>query len=95
VSLVHWYKKRFEGVPLAKDAIQNAFKQLLISKAEPVGMLLIEEVHTPTGSTLWVRLPAPRHPSAFTGFIPADETALPKTPKFLLGSRAAFDKQFD
>jgi hypothetical protein len=51
-----WLNRRYEGSPMARNAIQNRFETLFMAHGGPPEMLLIEQAHMPGVSTLWLRL---------------------------------------
>lgn len=94
-TLMPWHKRHYQNSPLQQAAILNRFEALFAANGSPPGMLLIEQVHAPLISTLWLRLPDDRLLSAFPEFAPGDEANLPKKAALLCGHNAEFEKLFE
>ena len=90
-----WFKRRYENSPLASGAILNRFEVLFTANGGPPAMLLIEQVHAPQVSTLWLRLPDERLRSAFPELAQGDEADLPKKAMLLGGHSSEFENLFE
>ncbi len=88
-----WLKRRYEGSPRHRAAIQNRFEVLWAANGSPPEMLMVEQVHEPDVSTLWLRLPV-RLVSAFPELEPAAETDLPVNARLLVGYPGQFEALF-
>jgi len=90
-----WFKRRYENSPLVQAAIQNRFEVLFNANGSPPAMLLIEQVHEPQVSTLWLRLSDERLRSAFPELAEGDEADLPKKALLLAGHNTEFENLFE
>jgi hypothetical protein len=89
-----WYKRFYGGSPWAETSVQAACETLYAASGAPAEILLIEQVHAPLVSTLWLRLPNQAIFSGFPGFELWDETQFPKQAVLLVGDKAEFEKLF-
>jgi hypothetical protein len=89
-----WYRRRYNNLPLAQKAILNRFETLSLAHGGSAEMPMIEQKHTPTVSTVWLRLPA-KLVSAFPEFEAGEEAELPKEAVLLAGQPAEFEKLFE
>jgi hypothetical protein len=89
-----WYKKHFPTT-WAAGTVLDDFVQVFMGLGGPARMMLIEEVHKPLDSTLWLWLPEAHLLDAFPGFEIADAAGLPKKAILLAGNKSSFEKQFE
>jgi hypothetical protein len=89
-----WYKRFYGGSPWAETAIQVQFETLYRASGSPADMMMIEQVHAPLVSTLWLRLPNEAIFSGFSDFSLGDEIEFPKQAVLLVGDKTEFEKLF-
>lgn len=89
-----WYKKHFPTTWAATSVLDD-FVQVFMALGGPARMMLIEEVHKPLNSTLWIWLPEAHLAEAFPAFEIADAAVLPKKAILLAGNKSSFEKQFE
>lgn len=89
-----WYKKHFPTTWAATSVLDD-FVQVFMALGGPARMMLIEEVHKPLNSTLWIWLPEAHLADAFPAFEAADASGLPKKAILLAGNKSSFEKQFE
>ena len=87
-----WYRKHFPTTWAATSVLDD-FVQVFIAYGGPPRMMLIEEVHKPLDSTLWVWLPEAHLLEAFPGFEAAAD--LPKAAILLAGNKSRFEADFE
>src|ERR1700679_3904482 len=90
-----WLSRRYEGLPHARQAIRNRFEILFMGNGGAAEMLLIEQIHAPLVSTLWMRLPDTRFGSAFPELNAADAADLPQSAVLLVGHKEEFETLFE
>ena len=78
---------------MLQAAVQNRFLVLYMATGGRE-MLMVEQVHRPTESTVWMHLPDERFESAFPEFQRDDEKGLPKKAGLLVGDHNRFLQQF-
>jgi hypothetical protein len=89
-----WHKKHY-ATTWAATTVLDDFVQVFMALGGPARMMLIEEVHKPLDSTLWVWLPEAHLADAFPGFTPADAAGLPRAAILLAGNRIHFEANFE
>ena len=89
-----WYKKHFPTTWAATSVLDD-FVQVFMALGGPARMMLIEDVHKPLNSTLWIWLPEAHLADAFPAFEIADPVGLPKKAILLAGNKSSFEKQFE
>ena len=88
-----WHKRRYQGSPLQRATIQNRFDVLWNAHGSPPEMLMVEEVHGPDVSTLWLRLPD-RLASAFPELELSSDAQLPARMRLIAGYPQQFEAIF-
>lgn len=88
-----WYKKHFPTT-WAETTVLDDFVQIFMALGGPVRMMMIEDIHAPLNSTLWIWLPEDHLADAFPDFEPADAGRLPKHPTLLAGNQKRFAADF-
>lgn len=81
---MNWYKKRYGDQCWAETAIFNRFEALFMAAGAPLDMVMVEQEHDATDSTIWLALPD-RFVSAFPEFKPAGDEEPPKELTYLIG----------
>jgi hypothetical protein len=91
-GLKMWVKRHFPTT-WATGNVLDDFVQLFMALGGPPKMMLVEDIHAPRNSTLYIWLPQADLLDAFPGFVAADSP--PKTVILLAGNRTSFAAAFE
>lgn len=89
-----WIRRRYKGETWATTPIMSTFEQHFMELGGPPSMLMIEEDHGPSDSTIWIRVPDKAIVGPYAGFEEASPSLLPKKAILLIGHNAEFEKVF-